>query len=582
MNHNPLMKDLISALQEIEKGKIEGLFATPEKDSPFKKEGPLQLGQLALKEEAAGKIRVFAMVDPWTQSILRPFHKFLFSFLKSLPNDGTHDQGASVKRCFQKSMKSGCSFGYDLSAATDRLPIALQMSVIKALFTSKYGDGESMAIAWHRLLVGRPYYLKDQDRELTYSVGQPMGALSSWAMLAVTHHLIVQLAAVRAGYSSKQWFENYELLGDDINIFDAKVAEHYLDIMSMIGVPINASKSVVAKNSTFEFAKVTGFLGRNVSAISWKMFISQNTLLGRVNILYSLFNKDIGISSPLRYLKALTRKSLSDQGDERFSYLTLISMYVKSGKYRFEDFFALVMRGADMTKVDYKSLESGVDPSLLRQVINHLVSGFEPIVVKPTDKKGRHHPWSSISNLMIAEMMRKIHQFVSSFNPDLGFDTPRKVAYQICQEALCHSGIKSVISQGDFLYLGRDKAQELQTDLWRALANLLQEECKPLLTELVDGLPRDPVQPSWLELVSTRVRSSAVPNEFSHWFGLVDTIDRLREIGQLVERALVKVNTEAKPHLTKKENPVKFVAIIARVYKNSLKKVLRVRPVRKK
>jgi hypothetical protein len=33
-----------------------------------------------------------------------------------------------------------------------------------------------------------------------YEVGQPMGALSSWAMLALTHHFIVQFAARRCGY----------------------------------------------------------------------------------------------------------------------------------------------------------------------------------------------------------------------------------------------------------------------------------------------------------------------------------------------------------------------------------------------
>jgi hypothetical protein len=35
---------------------------------------PSFLGQLALKKEAAGKIRVFAMVDVWTQSVLKPLH----------------------------------------------------------------------------------------------------------------------------------------------------------------------------------------------------------------------------------------------------------------------------------------------------------------------------------------------------------------------------------------------------------------------------------------------------------------------------------------------------------------------------
>lgn len=32
----------------------------------------------------------------------------------------------------------------------------------------------------------------EQSPTVRYAVGQPMGALSSWAMLALTHHFIVQ------------------------------------------------------------------------------------------------------------------------------------------------------------------------------------------------------------------------------------------------------------------------------------------------------------------------------------------------------------------------------------------------------
>jgi hypothetical protein len=53
------------------------------------------VGQLSRKNEAAGKVRVFAMVDIWTQSLLKPLHSMLTSFLGSLPNDGTKDQIAS-------------------------------------------------------------------------------------------------------------------------------------------------------------------------------------------------------------------------------------------------------------------------------------------------------------------------------------------------------------------------------------------------------------------------------------------------------------------------------------------------------
>jgi hypothetical protein len=59
----------------------------------FKTHGAI--GQLSRKLEAAGKVRVFAMVDIWTQSMLKPLHLMLTDFLASLPNDGTKDQIAS-------------------------------------------------------------------------------------------------------------------------------------------------------------------------------------------------------------------------------------------------------------------------------------------------------------------------------------------------------------------------------------------------------------------------------------------------------------------------------------------------------
>jgi hypothetical protein len=89
------------------------------------------LGKLAFKEEAAGKLRVFALVDCLTQSTLKPLHDALFSFLRRLPNDGTFDQEAAFSRAQDKASVSGKCFGYDLSAATDRLPISLQTKILE-------------------------------------------------------------------------------------------------------------------------------------------------------------------------------------------------------------------------------------------------------------------------------------------------------------------------------------------------------------------------------------------------------------------------------------------------------------------
>jgi hypothetical protein len=98
------------------------------------------LGQLSFKEEAAGKLRVFALVDVWTQSLLKPLHRELFSLLRAIPNDGTFDQDESVKRSIQKSKESGYAYSFDLSAATDRLPIAFQSAILDRILPIKIGN----------------------------------------------------------------------------------------------------------------------------------------------------------------------------------------------------------------------------------------------------------------------------------------------------------------------------------------------------------------------------------------------------------------------------------------------------------
>jgi hypothetical protein len=112
---------------------------------------------------------------------LRPLHEALFDLLKTFPNDGTFDQEKSFSRCVEKAKLNKVAFGYDLSAATDRLPIDLQVTILSILI------GRTAAEAWKGLLVGRGYVLPSSaeryglqpGEEFRYAVGQPMGALSS-------------------------------------------------------------------------------------------------------------------------------------------------------------------------------------------------------------------------------------------------------------------------------------------------------------------------------------------------------------------------------------------------------------------
>lgn len=267
------------------------------------------LGRLGFKEEPAGKVRVFAMVDPWTQWLMDALHRALFKLLTRFPQDGTFDQLKPIETLYtwQDSHRSSNGrkpslYSFDLSAATDRIPIVLQKILLSPILTS-WG-----AELWAALLVGRDYHLpkrikigKNQQWQILsetgkvrYSTGQPMGALSSWAMLAMVHHAIVQWAAVTAGVITpgEEWYAGYAILGDDVVIAGSAVAKQYEKLMKHADVGIGAHKSLVSRaGKAIEFAKRTFLEGVNVSGAPFAEFvICRQSLAGLLELVrkYSL------------------------------------------------------------------------------------------------------------------------------------------------------------------------------------------------------------------------------------------------------------------------------------------------------
>nr|QJT73703.1 RNA-dependent RNA polymerase [Botrytis cinerea mitovirus 3] len=255
-----------------------------------------QFGQFSLKEEAAGKLRIFAIVDSITQSLLSPLHDFMFDLLRKIPNDGTFDQDLSVKRSQTKSSASGKAFSFDLSAATDRLPVDLTVKILSKIFSDEFGT------SWKQLMVNRDFHFSITNQSnygapesLRYSVGQPMGALSSWPALALTHHWILQYCSNLLGRTG--WEENYEILGDDLVVFDSALADKYLEIAKILGVEINLTKSISSLNRpVFEFAKRTCFGNSDLSPISIKQLLSNDQLSERTSNVVSFLKRGLLVS----------------------------------------------------------------------------------------------------------------------------------------------------------------------------------------------------------------------------------------------------------------------------------------------
>lgn len=237
---------------------------------PWAGEAQYDVGALSVIEEP-GKKRIVAMVDIWTQWALYPLHRFIFDhILGKIPQDGTFDQQKPIGLLLKSAKEDGRThfWSFDLSAATDRLPVVFQVAVLGAFTHLGY------ASAWRELLVDR-WYRTPREYATTfggsaarvkYAVGQPMGAYSSWGMLAITHHALVQYCAYKVGHVS--WFKWYAVLGDDVVIADRAVADEYVRVMGIIGVKIGFHKSIISSNTTLEFAKRFYIRGIEASPLS--------------------------------------------------------------------------------------------------------------------------------------------------------------------------------------------------------------------------------------------------------------------------------------------------------------------------
>jgi len=200
--------------------------------------------------EGGGKTRNIAILDYFSQSALNFIHDKLMMQLGMIRSDSTFNQEDGFKLVIAKASQTGKCYSYDLSSATDRFPLALQTIVIKHMFGSTVGG------LWEKVISQRSFHIG--GKQIRWAVGQPLGALSSWAAFTLTHHLFIRWCA------NDYHFEDYVILGDDVAIMDSDVADIYNKRMSEVDVVLNHSKGFVSEVSPNygEFAKRV-FLGED-------------------------------------------------------------------------------------------------------------------------------------------------------------------------------------------------------------------------------------------------------------------------------------------------------------------------------
>lgn len=109
-----------------------------------------------------------------------------------------------------------------------------------------------------------------------------MGLLSSWAVMAYSHHVLVFSAAKTVKGSSMKTFTDYAILGDDVVIWDQEVAIEYRRLLSLLGIGVSEAKSFEAVGLA-EFAKAYYCIGEDLKPISPDLLIWSN-LEGPMNL----------------------------------------------------------------------------------------------------------------------------------------------------------------------------------------------------------------------------------------------------------------------------------------------------------
>jgi len=204
--------------------------------------------------EKSTKARIIAIGDYFTQTVLSPFHDTLASLLRNIPMDATFDQDSGFERVKLLSSESTELHSLDLSAATDRLPVAAQARMIGTLLGKP-----ALGTNWAAVMTDREF-LTNTGHSVRYSVGQPMGFKSSFPALALFHHVIVQHAAYLANFET---FTDYVILGDDVVIANDRVASEYRKVMASLGMDISENKTLSPEGNTSSGAEFAARLVKN-------------------------------------------------------------------------------------------------------------------------------------------------------------------------------------------------------------------------------------------------------------------------------------------------------------------------------
>jgi hypothetical protein len=234
------------------------------------------LRKLIAFPDKEGKTREVAIFDYYSQTSLIPLHNYLFKALKKIPQDFTYDQTGYMSSL----SNSEVYYSIDLTAFTDRFPIEINRDLLASRI------GPEKADAWKRIMTQK-FTLNNET--ISYSVGNPMGAYSSWNSTTLSHHFVVWKACKNKGINWKTL--PYAMLGDDLVIGNRLIALEYCRLIRTLGIHWSKEKTHISPHF-FEFAKRLHWNGHDMSPFPISgLWSERNRVTGQIQVLDNACSK---------------------------------------------------------------------------------------------------------------------------------------------------------------------------------------------------------------------------------------------------------------------------------------------------
>lgn len=223
---------------------IQSIVWSPRTDNDY-------AGHISFIQEAGAKARVVAVPNAWLQWGFQPLHEWLDSVLQILDYSCVHDQNKGAWYIQERLKADCCLYSFDLTSATDRFPLTLQLNLLENLGLGKYADALQEVTNEDWYVSTGPY----KGQAWKYECGQPMGLYGSFPLFSLTHIALLGGLCLEEGISLAE--TPFLLLGDDVVISNPKLAHSYEKILKDLGVEVSFAKSM--KSS--KVAEFAGFVG---------------------------------------------------------------------------------------------------------------------------------------------------------------------------------------------------------------------------------------------------------------------------------------------------------------------------------